>query len=89
MKNRLDKKAPTFAAFLDLRKAFDTVQRDFLFYKLHAAGFDGKMYFAIKSLYNDPQACVQIQNDLFTEWFDTKAGVRQGDTLSPTLFFFL
>ena len=25
-------------------------------------------------------------NNIFTKWFDTTTGVRQGDTLSPTLF---
>ena len=29
--------------------------------------------------------CVQI-NDMYTEWFTTTSGVRQGDNLSPTLF---
>ena len=84
-KNRLNLNCPTFAAFLDLQKAFDSVQRDFLFYKLGAAGIDGKMYFAIKALYSNPRACVQVNNE-FTDWFDTPTGVRQGDTLSPTLF---
>ena len=29
--------------------------------------------------------CVQL-NELYTDWFPTKNGVRQGDSLSPTLF---
>lgn len=31
--------------------------------------------------------CVQI-NEMFKEWFEMESGVRQGNSLSPTLFFF-
>lgn len=30
-------------------------------------------------------ACVKI-NEYYTEWFPTPLGVKQGDSLSPTLF---
>ena len=49
--NRINQKLETFSAFLDLKKAFASVQRDFLLYKLNNIGTDGKMYFSIKSLY--------------------------------------
>ena len=43
------------------------------------------MYDAIVSLYSDSSACVKL-NSLRTDWFDISSGVKQGDTLSPTLF---
>ena len=43
------------------------------------------MYYAIKNLYASPVSCV-IVNDRLTEWFPVESGVRQGDSLSPTLF---
>ena len=43
------------------------------------------MYFSIKSLYIKSKACVKV-NKVRTEWFNTSCGVRQEDTLSPTLF---
>ena len=46
---------------------------------------DGRFYEAIKSLYQDPVASVQV-NDFTTGWFSTPFGVKQGDILSPTLF---
>jgi hypothetical protein len=46
---------------------------------------DGKMYRTIKALYSNTSSRVQV-NDLFTAWFPTTSGVRQGDNLSPTIF---
>ena len=43
------------------------------------------MFWAIKSLYKETEACVRINNQL-TGWFSCTYGVRQGDTISPTLF---
>ena len=83
--NRINQKLETFSAFLDLKKAFDSVQRDFLLYKLNNIGTDGKMYFSIKSLYENTKACVRV-NQEFTSLFAMPSGVHQGDTLSPTLF---
>ena len=48
-------------------------------------GIDGKMYWAMKSLYCQNEARVKINNQM-TDWFSCTYGVRQGDTLSPTLF---
>ena len=83
--NRINIKENVFAAFLDLKMAFDSVQRDLLFYNLHKTGICGKIYFALKSLYDNPKACIRLNNK-YTDWFDTPVGVKQGDTLSPTLF---
>ena len=83
--NRINMKENVFAAFLDLKKAFDSVQRDLLFYNLHKTGICGKIYFALKSLYDNPKARIRLNNK-YTDWFDTPVGVKQGDTWSPTLF---
>ena len=37
------------------------------------------------SLYSNPRSRV-VLNDYETEYFDCPMGVKQGDTLSPTLF---
>ena len=85
IQNKLNTGTDLFIAFIDLKKAFDSINRDLLFLKLRSAGIDGKMYFSIKSLYIKSKACVKV-NKVLTEWFNTSCGVRQGDTLSPTLF---
>ena len=36
-------------------------------------------------MYTSPVSCLNI-NGYLGPWFDVKSGVRQGDSLSPTLF---
>lgn len=75
----------TFVTFIDLQKAFDTVDRELLQYCLLTHGIDGNFYHSIKSLYSNTESCVRL-NDKYTDWFRCSVGVRQGDNLSPTLF---
>ena len=51
-----------------------------LLYKIN-----GKIYKSIQALYGKTSACVTV-NNMFSGWFFTNSGVRQGDSLSPTLF---
>ena len=82
---RKQQKKPTFAAFIDLQKAFDCVDRTLLLYKLMNYNIDGSCYRTIKTLYSNHLSCVKVNNS-FTDWFNVRCGVRQGDNLSPTLF---
>ena len=75
----------TFLCFIDFKKAFDSVDRNLLLFKLSKIGVHGHMYSAISSLYSNPKARV-ILNDYKTDYFDCPIGVKQGDCLSPTLF---
>ena len=75
----------TFLAFIDFQKAFDSVERNFLLYKLSKIGVIGNFYNAILSMYSNPKSRI-ILNEFETEFFDCPIGVKQGDCLSPTLF---
>ena len=70
---------------MDFEKAFDRIDRDMLMYELITYNADGKFYKAIRAMYNNTRAIVK-GNQMSSSWFDTRFGVRQGDTLSPTLF---
>ena len=85
VQNRKLCKKPTFACFIDARKAFDRVNRDCLWFKLRSLGIHGNLYNSIKSLYVDVKCAVKI-NDIKTNWFDVNNGVKQGCILSPVLF---
>jgi hypothetical protein len=85
IKKRLEEEQDTFVMFIDFRKAFDLVNRDLMLHKMTQIGIDGHFYFALKALYRKTWAQVRL-NDELTEPFITPTGVRQGDSLSPTIF---
>ena len=60
IRNSILDKLNVFAAFIDMRKAFDWVNRDLLLYKIIAQfGITGKLYKAIHSIYSFSEACVR------------------------------
>ena len=77
-----------FAAFIDFEKAFDTVWRDALLYKLLKAGIHGMMFYMIKSMYEETYYSAKCKDGLTTV-FKSTSGVRQGCNLSPVVQFFL
>ncbi len=84
-KIRKNLRQATFLTFTDFKKAFDYVNHDMLMYKLHKMGITGDLYRSIKNIYRNPISCVQLNGHL-TDWFPIESGVRQLDSLSPTLF---
>ena len=73
-------------AFVDFQNAFDWINCDLLLYKLREQyQIAGHLYNAIKCIYFKTLSCIKL-NNILTEWFDVTSGIRQGDTLSPTLF---
>ena len=75
----------TFAAFIDFRKAYDSINRPLLWTKLEDLGIGGNILTVIKSIYNDVQYCVRL-NGIDTNWFRVTNGLKQGCMLSPLLF---
>ncbi len=74
-----------YIAFIDFHKAFDKLWRDGLLLKLCNNGIGGNMYKLIKSMYSNNTSKVRVNNKC-TPDFPCESGVRQGDSLSPTLF---
>jgi hypothetical protein len=85
LQNRMLRKEDTYCCFIDIKKAFDSVNRTCLYYKLLNMGVKGNMLHAIKSLYQNPKCAVRI-NNMYTDYFDIPNGLKQGCLLSPTLF---
>ena len=66
-----------FVAFLDSRKAFDTVWRKALMYKLFILGVKGKLWSIINDIYNKSESAVVV-NQCKSNNFKVMQGVRQG-----------
>lgn len=74
-----------FAAFVDFKRAFDTINHNILWPKLYRLGISAKYLRLLKKLYD--RATVRIKsNNKYTETFDISCGVLQGEPLSPILF---
>lgn len=82
---RKQQKKSTYVCFVDAKKAFDSVQRDCLWYKLLSLGIKGKIFKAVQSLYTDLRCAIKV-NDYMTPFVDVYQGVKQGCKLSPTMF---
>ena len=48
-------------------------------------GVPKKLVSLVRRWYKNVRVKVRV-NDVESDWFDSKVGVRQGDTLSPLLF---
>ena len=79
------KSKKVYAAFIDLRKAFDTVWRLGLFYKLLESNISQKMFDILFSMYSNTVSRIKFSDGL-SDIFSSECGVKQGDVLSPILF---
>ena len=71
--------------FLDLEKAFDKVNRDFLYRVLEKFEFGDKFISYIKVLYSNAHSCI-MNNNWQSVYFPLKRGLRQGCPISALLF---
>ena len=71
--------------FIDFAQAFDTVQRDAIYYSLIKHNVPDKLIKLIKLSMQRTRMKVKVNNS-YSEWFEMKTGVRQGDSLSTLLF---
>ena len=75
----------TYAFFLDIQKAFDTVWHDGLWFRLWELGVRGRMWRVIKKMYDITESAVLLEGEK-SKPFDISQGVAQGCSLSPILF---
>jgi hypothetical protein len=79
------KEQKLYVAFVDFRKAFDSIRHDKLLEAMQKEGIKGKFFASIQSMYNSLLSCIRVNNE-YSDFFDCPVGVRQGCVLSPTLF---
>jgi hypothetical protein len=76
---------PLYTAFIDFRKAYDSVHRDILWKAISGMGVHGFMLDTLKHMYSNICMQVRLQGRL-GDPFTADMGVKQGDPLSPLLF---
>ena len=81
----LDSKLHSISLFIDLRKAFDTVNHKILLYKLERYGFRGPALRWIGSYLSDRKQFVRVGSSS-SNLVVTNIGVPQGSSISPILF---
>ncbi len=64
-----------YAAFMDLEKAYDKVDREALWSVLKICGVGGQLLKRIQSIYREANACVRVGGE-FSESFAVEVGVR-------------
>ena len=74
-----------YQVFIDLTKAFDTVNRTALWQILGKLGCPDKFVRIIKSFHDDMKVWVSVSGDL-SDPITVENGVKQGDIPAPTLF---
>ena len=71
---------------MDFRKAFDSISREALLYKLSTLGIDGKFLKCLEhNMYKNSKAKIKLIAKI-SDSFDILAGTEQGHPMSPELF---
>ena len=74
-------------AFVDFKKAFDSVLHTALWQIMKKMGVNGQIIRPIRKLYQNQEAAVRVESEL-SEWFNIKKGMRQGCPISLVCFNF-
>ena len=79
------KDTPSYLCFVDLTKAYDSVNRTFL-WDVHARfGVPPRMLAVIRQFHGGMQACGRLDDGECSDKFDVGQGLRQGCVLAPLL----
>ena len=74
-----------YTAFVDFRKAFDSIPRASLLLRLKAIGVSGKFHQCLTHMYKNSKTRLKMAGKLSGE-IAVETGTEQGHTLSPELF---
>jgi hypothetical protein len=85
IRKELDSGNIASAAFIDLSKAFDSLDHEILQHKLTEIGFSLHAAQLIQSYLSNRKQRVNV-NGCFSTWYETYQGVPQGTILGPILF---
>lgn len=84
IQNVVNSNGRLFCCFIDMKRAFDSVYLNGLWYKLYNAGINGKLLTLTKEMYHQVKCCVKKCNS-YSDFFNCAIGLKQGEVLSPVL----
>jgi hypothetical protein len=59
----------SYVAFIDFKKAYNSINRALLFNKIENLGISSKFMFALKGLYSNIECSVRLNGNM-TDWFN-------------------
>jgi hypothetical protein len=71
---------------LDIRKAFDSTSHDYLQSAYKFFNFGPNFIRWLNLVGTNRRACIILENEYYSEFFDLERGNAQGDTISPYIF---
>ena len=81
---------PLYVCFIDLTKAYDSVDRTLLWTVLACFGVPQNMISVNRQFHDSMGACVRLNDRVCSGWIAVEQGLRQGCVLTPlllTIFF--
>ena len=80
------KRISLYVCFIDLTKAYDSVDRTLLWTVLARFGVPHNMISVIRQFHDGMRACVRLDDRVCSRWFAVEQGLRQRCVLVPLLF---
>ena len=80
------KRIPLYVCFIDLTKAYNSVDRILLWAVLARFGVPQKVISVIRQFHDGMRTYVRVDDRVYSGWFAVEQGLRQGCVLAPLLF---
>ena len=80
------KRIPLYVCFINLTKAYDSVDRTLLWTVLARFGVPQNMISVTRQFHDGTRACVRLDGRMCSRWFTVEQRFRQGFVLAPLLF---